>query len=258
MASRQRRRPALLAPTLGCVRILRTPLKFDAVHPHLHELARAVVEFADGRYPLDLSSVKRTQDKATWEQERAQVLAQVKIWIQNAPHKTLMFQAATLIWQRWVKEATGPIHQLLAPILDPKFGTHTSVERNKITAAVGLWATRLTDETWIRGQVDLYDTRASKRSTIKIAGPPFDRIVGYCNEAVGYAKRWLDLELARLRTDTEGFRVQQVGKSRGRPPPARPTRKSKGCSAFGRIWRRTGRPAPPNSACCSTGSASPW
>jgi hypothetical protein len=199
-------RPALLAPEVGAGRLLKE-LHFDRELQSLSALCRAVAEFSDGRQPLDLQALKQTQDRAAWEAAEAALLNEVRSWLGAAPRRTLKYQAATVIWQKWVRE--GPVHQLLAALLDPGFGALPAAEQLKRRQQVAARAAELSDESWLRDRVDRDDEKARKRKSIRIVGAPFDRIADYSREAADLAQRWLDLEQSRP-APPDDFRVRQA------------------------------------------------
>lgn len=201
-------RPALLAPEAGAGRILKD-LHFGKEQQALYALCRAAAEFNDGRQPLDLQALKQTHDRTAWDERVARLAAEVRAWVGSAPHKTLKYQAATVIWQRWVRD--GPIHQLLAPLLAADNGQLSAEERLKRRRQVAGWVAQLSDESWLRTRVDKDDNRAQKRKSIRIVGAPFDRIVEYSRQAASLAQRWLDLDQTRP-APPDDFRVRQAGR----------------------------------------------
>jgi hypothetical protein len=197
-------RPALLAPEVGAGRLLKD-LRFERELQSLSALCRAAAEFSDGRQPLDLQALKQTQDRAAWEAAETALLQELRSWLDAARHRTLKYQAATVIWQKWLRE--GLVHELLEPLLDPEYGRLPVTEQLRRRQQIAGRAADLSDEGWLRDRVDREDARARKRKAIQIVGAPFDRIVDYSFEAATLAQRWLDLEQTRP-APPDDFRVR--------------------------------------------------
>ncbi len=202
-------RPALLAPGTGADHLL-SQLALGTRSNKLSQLCAVVCEFSKGRLPLEIEAAGQKNTVQTWEENLSRVIRQTNAWMRDAVSKTLKFQTATAIWQSWVKNPDGPVHMLFRHMMDPKFSGLPHASRAKGIDETREWAGHLGDQTWIRGRVDSDDARYKQRRSIRIVGPPFDRIVDYAAEAVQFAFRWLDLQ-QNTPADRESYLAAKSG-----------------------------------------------
>ena len=192
-------RPALFAPITPAFSVfsnLPRSDRYPALHDFGHRLAGHAARLQGAR--VDSSFLRAIRSDAELETAREECLEAIAEWRRDAPRKTMPYQPATAVWQRWV-QANGPIGHVMANL---DAGT---VEGEPISQVVARWRT---DRGSVEKLVAATDRkmRGALNPGANIRFKALDRIVLEVGKAGKLAERYLDLVAA-----TSGASDYRVG-----------------------------------------------
>lgn len=176
--------PALLAPSSGAPAILRA-LQLPAELNQLAAYCRIIAEYGDKLQPLDPTRLKKGKDQATWQAEVDALQQAVELWWSRAPRLALAYAPAARVWGKWL-EPKGLVHSLLFPVRQN--------ELSKLPTTKGA-VKQLSDDAQLKREVEHTDRKVlGRRLGDDITGRAFDQLRLYVREAVGFARRWIELQ----------------------------------------------------------------
>ena len=177
-------RPSLLTPQSGALSILNglePSNRLAAVYAFIKTIAEQSKPLQGAR--IDPAVLRSAGSQVHWEEERDRLIADTRAWQVQAPHKTIKFAPATMVWQKWLKP-DGPIYDLLEQF----------ASRNSDLDRIEMLASRLAEPKQFRDQVDHTDRREIRRRKGKrIESKALEQLYAYAQEAVDLAQRFLSL-----------------------------------------------------------------
>ena len=179
--------PVLLAPNTGASTILRT-LPMEAKLPQFSTYCHLIVEYGDKREPLDPHVLKKGRGQAGWQADLDALKQAVELWCARAARTTMVFPPATKVWRRW-QEPKGLIHSLLQPVRQNDVSKLQTAKRT---------VEQLSDDAQIKREVEYTDRKVLGRLLGEdIPARALDPLRAQVREAVGFVRRWIDLQEAR-------------------------------------------------------------
>src|SRR5262249_31968158 len=140
------------------------------------------------RQPLDPNTFKKGRGQAAWQADLDTLKQAVGVWCARTARTTMVFPPATKVWRRW-QEPKGGIQSLLLPIRqnDP----------SKLQAAKRA-VEQLSDDVQFKREVDYTDRKILGRLLGEdIPTRALEPIRAQVREAVGFARRWIELQESR-------------------------------------------------------------
>lgn len=177
-------RPAILAPNTGASALLHSLRMKDGLRK-TYELCQVVANYGDQHQALDVVSLQRASDQASWQGELERLQREVEVWSAQASGLSMIYGPATKVWSAW-QEPGGLIDSLLAPI---RHQDATRLEEVKSDVA------RLSDGSRIAYEVKRTDKRLrGARVGDGITAKALNRMREHVREAVNFANRWIALQ----------------------------------------------------------------
>ena len=125
-------RPTLLSPHTGAYSVL------AAVQPteRLAAVFKLTQEITDASRSLqgvrvDSTVLETATSETAWQEHRDRLVTEAETWLRNAPHMTMKYAPATVVWQRWLSPG-GPIASMIGLITSSTAETSTA-ETESIT-----------------------------------------------------------------------------------------------------------------------------
>lgn len=180
--------PALLAPQTQAPAVLHA-LRWEANLPSLTAYCKSIADYGSHQHPLDPNLLKKGKEQAAWQRETDVLKQGVELWWARATRLPLTYAPATKVWQRWL-EPKGVITTLLSPIRYSDSSKLAAVKR-----AVDMFS----DDTQLRREVEHTDRDLLGRHLGNdITGRAFEQLRLYTREAIGFARRWIELQEIHL------------------------------------------------------------
>jgi hypothetical protein len=179
-------RPLLVCPNTGASAVAALLHLNDS---SLHQIRQACEEFSEKAqsFRVDAASFKTLQDSAEWQREVDTVGAEAKAWLDRAPSMKMLFQAASQVWQHWLK-SDGLLKRLLAPVAEGEARHLGAVKEALASVATSGDFERLVKET---------DKRAIGRRGEEIHTRALAQMSARAGEAQQLARRWVALQEQR-------------------------------------------------------------
>jgi hypothetical protein len=175
--------PALLAPQTRASTVLHA-LRWDEGLPQLAEYCQRIANYGDQQQPLDPNMLKKGKEQAAWQAEVDVLKQAVELWWARAPRLALSYTPATKVWSKWL-EPKGLIATLLLPL------RHNDLSK---LPAVRRMAEQLADDEEVKREVDHTDREVlGRRLGDDISGRTLEQLRTHVREAVGFARRWIEL-----------------------------------------------------------------
>ncbi len=192
-------RPALLAPITPAFSVfsnLPRSDRYPALHDLSHRLAGHAARLQGAR--VDSSFLRAIRSDAELEATRKKCVQEISEWRRDAPRKTMPYQPATAVWQRWV-QPSGEIGRVMAN-LDAEILAGVPIQQ-----VVSRWR----DRAWVTKLVADTDRkmRGSLHPGAGIRFKALDRIVTETRKAGELAQRYLDLATAPSGASDHRVRV---------------------------------------------------
>jgi hypothetical protein len=193
--------PALLAPDTGASSLLHALLG-EAGLPQFSAYCRLIADYGERRQPLDPNTFKKGRGQAAWQADLDTLKQAVESWCARAARTTMVFPPATKVWRRW-QEPKGLIHSLLLPIRQN--------DASKLQAAKRA-VEQLLDDAQFKREVDYTDRKVLGRLLGEdIPARALEPIRGQVREAVGFTRRWIELQESRPdQSQSKGAPQEQV------------------------------------------------
>ncbi|HJY83872.1 MAG TPA: hypothetical protein VKK81_22640 [Candidatus Binatia bacterium] len=193
--------PALLAPDTGASPLLHS-LPDEAGLPQFSAYRRLLADYGGRRQPLDPRTFKKGRGQAAWQADLDTLKQTVESWCARAARTTLVFSPATKVWRRW-QEPKGLIHSLLLPVRQN--------DASKLQAAKRV-VEQLLDEAQFKREVDYTDRKVLGRLLGEdIPARALEPIRAQVREAVGFTRRWIELQESRPdQSQSKGAPQEQV------------------------------------------------
>jgi hypothetical protein len=180
--------PALLAPQTQASAVLHA-LRWEAHLPHLTAYCKSIADYGAHQHPLDPNLLKKGKEQAAWQAEMDVLKQGVELWWARAARLPFSYAPATKVWQRWL-EPKGVIATLLSPIRHSDPSKLAAVKR-----AIDMFA----DDAQLKREVEHTDRDIlGRRLGNDINGRAFEQIRLYTREAMGFARRWVELQEIHL------------------------------------------------------------
>ena len=220
-------RPALFAPITPAFSVFSNLPRSDR-YPALNDLGHRLAGHAARLQTatVDSSFLRAIRSDAELDAARERCAKEISEWRRDAPRKTMPFQPATALWQRWV-QPSGEIGRVMANLDAPTAGGEP------VQQVVSRWR----DRSWVQKRVAATDrkVRGSLHSGAGIRFRALDRVVVETRKAGELAQRYLDLAaapsgasdyrvrvLSELRDDLKRFApatLEQLSPLGGNPTP---------------------------------------
>jgi len=179
--------PALLAPNTGASAML-NKLTMEVELSQLSSYCRVIAEYGEKREPLDPHMLKKARGQNAWQADLDALKQAVELWCVRAARTTMVFPPATKVWRRW-QEPKGLVHSLLQPV---RQNDTTKLQVAKRTVE------QLSDDAQIKREVEYTDRKVLGRLLGEdIPTRAFEPIRAQVHEAVGFVRRWIDLQESR-------------------------------------------------------------
>lgn len=179
-------RPILLCPNAGASG---AAAFLHLNNSSLHQIRQACEAFGErGQgFRVDAASFKTLHDSAEWQRQTDAVSTEAKAWLERAPAMKMLYQAASQVWQHWLK-ADGLLRRLLSPVTAGEL-THLGT----VKAALASVATSGEFERLVKDT----DKRAIGRRGEEIHTRALSQLSARTGEAVQLARRWVALQEQR-------------------------------------------------------------
>jgi hypothetical protein len=179
--------PALLAPQTQAPVILRA-LRWEMPLPQLAAYCQSVADYGVRQQPLDPNLLKKGKEQVAWQSEMETLKQAVELWWTRAPRLTFTFAPATKVWQKWL-EPKGVIATFLSPIRYNDTSKLAVMQRT---------VDRLAEEEQLRREIEQTDRNVLGRQLgNEINGRPLEQLLQYTREALGFVRRWIELQEIR-------------------------------------------------------------
>lgn len=184
-------KPALLAAGTGAAAVLRTQRLDGALYAFTQMVASYGERLKNGISVADLSAARTA---AAWEARRDQLLAEARAYLEQAPHRTIVYAPATAVWRIWLRPG-GWLHDLLLAVL-----------RND-TTAIGPIEDAL-------GRVNLGREMRKAQSELRGSNPKaiearaLEQLRSHSDEGIRIARAWV--ELTRVRPAPESYALRLI------------------------------------------------
>ncbi len=176
--------PALLAPQTHAPAVLHA-LRWEVNLPRFSTYCKSIADYGAQQHPLDPNLLKKGKEQAAWQAEIDVLKQAVELWWARASRLPLTFAPAAKVWQRWL-EPKGVIATLLSPIRH-----HDSSKIAAVKRAIDLFS----DEAQFKREVDHTDRELlGRRLGGDITGRSLEQLRLYTREALGFARRWVELQ----------------------------------------------------------------
>lgn len=192
-------RPALLAPSTLAPHVLKYA-SFKEGLGQLWEYCQFVAQQTESGTAIDPTVLKRVKDQAAWDRELKDLEDRAKDWASRAPRATMLFAAATTVWQTWQKPGE-PIHSLIRPVKEGDFS-----KEQEVREAIKY----LADPQDLRKLVDDTDRRVLGRTKGQpIIAKAYGQLQSKVGEALDLAREWLAL-LEIRPGETQTYLIEQA------------------------------------------------
>src|SRR2546425_4230280 len=179
--------PALLAPHTRASAVLHALQLGEGLH-ELSAYCQLIANYGDKLQPLDPKVIKKGKDQAAWQTEVDALKQPVEGWWSRAPRLALVYAPAAKVWAKWL-EPKGQVYSLLLLVRQNDF--------SKLAAAKKA-VEQLSDDAQIKREVEHTDREVlGRRLGDDINGRSAVRIRAHLREAVGLARRWIELHESR-------------------------------------------------------------
>jgi len=178
-------RPILLSPRSGAAAVARY-VHLDSAHQGVYRLIQLLLQYSDRLqgFRIEEATFKQAKTQSAWQKDSDLLLGDVKYWLERAPHQTMLFAAASKVWQRWQK-AGGLISNLLTPVASNDFRRIKEVQN--IVA-------ELSNPEGIHRRVQQTDrVELERRKGEEIHSRAMAQLARGVEEAVSLARRWIVL-----------------------------------------------------------------
>jgi hypothetical protein len=195
--------PALLAPQTEAPAVLHA-LHWEANLPQLTAYCKSIADYGAHQHPLDPNVLKKGKEQAAWQSETDVLKQGVELWWARASRLPLTYAPATKVWQRWL-EPKGVIAALVSPI------RHSDTSK---LAAVKRAVEMFSDDVQLKREVEHTDRDLlGRRLGNDINGRALEQLRLYTREAMGFARRWIELQEIHLG-QRQGFIHEQAERLR--------------------------------------------
>jgi len=176
--------PALLAPQTHAPAVLHA-LHWEVNLPRFLTYCKSIADYGAQQHPLDPNLLKKGKEQAAWQAEIDVLKQAVELWWARASRLPITFAPAAKVWQRWL-EPKGVIATLLSPIRH-----HDSSKIAAVKRAIDLFS----EEAQFKREVDHSDRDLlGRRLGGDITGRSLEQLRLYTREAIGFARRWVELQ----------------------------------------------------------------
>ncbi len=176
--------PTLLAPHTQAPVVLRS-LRWEMPLPQLAAYCKSIADYGVRQHSLDPNLLKKGKEQVAWQTEIDVLKQAVELWWVRAPRLSFTFAPATKVWQKWL-EPKGAVAALLSPIRYNDTSKLTTIQR-----AVDL----LSDEEQLKHEIERTDRNVLGRQLgNEINGRSLEQLLLYSREALGFARRWIELQ----------------------------------------------------------------
>jgi hypothetical protein len=183
-------KPGLLAARTGAAAVLRAQRLDGALYAFAQVVASYGERLKNGISVGDLSAARTA---AAWEARRDQLLAEARAYLEQAPHRTIVYAPATAVWRIWLRPG-GWLHDLLSTVL-----------RNDAAAVAAV------DEAL--GRLDLGREMRKAQKELRGSNPKaiearaLGQLRSHSDEAVQIARAWVELQRVRSAPDSYALRL---------------------------------------------------
>jgi hypothetical protein len=180
--------PSLLAPQTQAPAVLHA-LQWEANLPQFSAYCKSIADYGAQQHPLDPNLLKKGKEQAAWQAEIDVLKQGVELWWARATRLPFTYAPTTKVWQKWL-EPKGALASLIAPI------RHSDANR---LAAVKRTADLLADDAQLKREVEHTDRDIlGRRLGNDISGRSFEQLRLHAREAIGFARRWIELQEIHL------------------------------------------------------------
>jgi hypothetical protein len=191
--------PTLLAPRTQAWRLLQA-LQLPEEVAQLAQICRVVAAYGEVGEPLDPNSLRKGTEQAAWQTNMDELRKNVEAWCTRTLPIALPHPPATKVWRKW-QEPRGILHTLLSAIRQNDLTRTPQVKRI---------IEQFSDDVHLKREVDRTDREIlGRRLGDDIGGRALDQIRKHTREAVTFARRWIELQEARVGQE-KGARTEQA------------------------------------------------
>jgi hypothetical protein len=179
-------RPILLCPKSGASGVAGF-LHLGAAS--LHQVRQTCEDFAQRAqgFHLEAATFKTPRESAEWQRQVDVVKEEAQAWLERAPSMKMLFQAASQVWQQWLK-TDGLIWKMLTPVAQGQSENLESVSRVIASVSTANALERLIQES---------DRRSIGKRGNEIHTRALSQMSSRVQEAIHLARRWIALEEQR-------------------------------------------------------------
>lgn len=179
-------RAILLCPSSGAAAVAGFLHLSD---PNLHQIRQKCEDFSQRSqgFHVDAATFKTPREGGEWQRQIKIVREEARAWLERAPSMKMLFQAASQVWQLWLK-SDGLIAKLLTPVAQ---GQSENLE--SVFEAIGSVSTTVELERLIQET----DRRTIGRRGEEIHTRARSQLSARVGEALQLARRWVALEEQR-------------------------------------------------------------
>ncbi len=193
-------RPALMAPHTTSPGFLLHRLAEDL--PELRDVAEPLAEFSERGIPLAGSLLRGLTSEAEWTARREELERDTERWLEEAPRRRIKYDAATRVWEYWVKEDGD-----LRTLIDRATALPTaSDELDELRRDVERWQS----DASFTDRLDAADRQCNRRARkMPIKYGARTALKRYADDALEIVEACLDLAEARPE---DGGRPEALGR----------------------------------------------
>jgi hypothetical protein len=160
-------------------------LHWEANLPQFSAYCKRIATYGEHQRPLDPHILKKGKDQAAWQSEIDTLKQGVELWWVRASRLPFVYAPATKVWQKWL-EPKGVISTLLSPIRHNDASSLAVMKR-----AVEMFS----DDAQLKREVNHTDHDLLGRHLGgDISGRPLEQLRFHTREAIGFARRWVELQ----------------------------------------------------------------
>ena len=187
-------RPALLAPNTNASGILSSYLQLGEGLNRLFEYCQTIANYGNQHCALNTAAIKEVRNQKVWEAKMSSLRQEVEEWWSKAPLLDMIYGLARAVWKEWLKP-NGRVYSLLIPVRENDEGQLEAVKQSvKLLSS--------------ESQIDVEVKRTQRdlgaaRSASTVTGTALSRIRLHAQDAVDFARRWLELQESRTDRDND-------------------------------------------------------
>jgi hypothetical protein len=191
-------RPALLAPDTGAPSLLQGIEAISGLN-QLYDYSQAIAKYGQFQHPLDMGALYFVKNRNQWQAMLENLRQEVKEWHTQAWNRTNKYKRAGDVWRQWQKQG-GIIHRMLTAIEE-----HDINKQDAVRADIKLLSNNEEFRLLVI-QTDRVENGRNRGSDIQ--GPALKQIQLSTEQAISFARRWIQLLEQQPEEDNNFFQQQ--------------------------------------------------